>query len=192
MTDDHIDAAAFHGRVVLITGGTGGIGLATARLLPGGDAHVIITGRDDARLGRAAEQLRASGGDGSRLLAVRADAASLPDLDRLTLLIRERHGRLDGVFANAGVGVFQRGDEVTEKDFDHTVDVNLKGVFFTIQKALPLLDADETLHLHRLARPPRAARPGTPSHDALRVLLAWSAPRAAVTPAESGSTPSRR
>lgn len=64
---------------------------------------------------------------GARLSTVRADSASLADLDRLAALIRERHGRLDGVFANAGVGVFQRSDEVTEQDFDLSVDVNFKG-----------------------------------------------------------------
>lgn len=141
MTDTTPDANAFHDRAVLITGGTSGMGLATARLLLESGARVIITGRDDARLGHAAEQLDKPSEHGARLLAVRADAASLTDLDRLTTLIRERHGRLDGVFANAGVGVFQRSADVTEQDFDHTVDVNFKGVFFTIQKVLPLLDA---------------------------------------------------
>ncbi|MGK5530381.1 SDR family NAD(P)-dependent oxidoreductase [Streptomyces sp. URMC 129] len=128
-------------RVVLITGGTSGMGLATARLLLDGGAHVIITGRDDARLDRAAEQLDGPSGPGARLLTVRADAGSPADLDRLAAVIRERHGRLDGVFANAGIGIFQRGEEVTERDFDQLVAVNFKGVFFTITRALPLLDA---------------------------------------------------
>ncbi|GII51921.1 oxidoreductase [Planotetraspora thailandica] len=144
MTDSTLettDRGAFYNRAVLITGGTSGMGLATARLLLDEGAHVIITGRDDARLARAAEQLDKPSGRGARLLTVRADAAVLADLDRLTAVIRERHGRLDGVFANAGVGVFQRTAEVAEDDFDHTVDVNFKGVFFTVQKALPLLDA---------------------------------------------------
>lgn len=137
MTDNSTDMTDFHNRVVLITGGTSGMGLATARLLLEGGAHVVITGRSDDRLDRAAEELDG----GARLLTVRADSASLADLDRLVALIRDHHGRLDGVFANAGVGVFQRGSEATEQDFDHLVDVNFKGVFFTIQKALPLLEA---------------------------------------------------
>jgi NAD(P)-dependent dehydrogenase (short-subunit alcohol dehydrogenase family) len=141
MTNSAPDPTAFHDRVILITGGTSGIGLATARLLLDRGAHVIITGRDDARLSRAAGQLGSSCGSSARVLAIRADAASLTDLDRLVALIGERHGRLDGVFANAGVGIFQHLAEVTEKDFDHTVDVNFKGVFFTVQKALPLLEA---------------------------------------------------
>ncbi|WP_237291601.1 SDR family NAD(P)-dependent oxidoreductase [Streptomyces sp. Sge12] len=141
MTDNNIDVTDFRNRVVLITGGTSGMGLATARLLLEAGAEVVITGRDDARLDRAAEQLAEVSDRGARLLTVRADSASLTDFDRLAALIRERHGRLDGVFANAGVGVFQRSGEVTEQDFDRSVDVNFKGVFFTVQKVLPLLDA---------------------------------------------------
>ncbi|MER5934449.1 SDR family oxidoreductase [Streptomyces sp. NPDC002054] len=141
MTDNNSNVTGFHDRVVLITGGTRGMGLATARLLLEAGAHIVITGRDDARLDRAAEELDEVSDHGSRLLTVRADSASLTDLDRLGALIRDRHGRLDGVFANAGVGVFQRSGEVTEQDFDLSVDVNFKGVFFTIQKVLPLLDA---------------------------------------------------
>ncbi|MBP0448790.1 SDR family oxidoreductase [Kitasatospora sp. RG8] len=127
----------FDGKVVLITGGSRGMGLATARLLLDGGASVVITGRDEAKLARAAAELVAGG----RLLAVRADAGVPTELKHLMDVTGERFGRLDGVFANAGVAVFQRGDEVTEKDFDHTVDVNFKGVFFTVQYALPLLDA---------------------------------------------------
>jgi NAD(P)-dependent dehydrogenase (short-subunit alcohol dehydrogenase family) len=133
------DSALFRDRTILITGGTSGMGLATARLLLDEGAHVIITGRDEARLDQAAERLGRSAG--ARLLAVRADSASLADLDRLIALVGDRIGHLDGVFANAGVGIFQRSGDVTEQDFDHTVAVNFKGTFFTIQKALPLLDA---------------------------------------------------
>ncbi|MCX5181103.1 SDR family NAD(P)-dependent oxidoreductase [Streptomyces virginiae] len=108
MTNSNHDVTGFHDRVVLITGGTSGMGLATARLLLDAGAHVVITGRDDARLDRAAEQLVKASDQGARLLTIRADSAGLTDLDRMAALIRERHGRLDGVFANAGVGVFQR------------------------------------------------------------------------------------
>ncbi|MEU8521544.1 SDR family NAD(P)-dependent oxidoreductase [Streptomyces sp. NPDC048577] len=127
MTDSNSDVTGFHDRVVLITGGTSGMGLATARPLLEAGAHIVITGRDDARLDRAAEQSDTAFDRGGRPSTVRADSASLTDLDRLAALIRERHGRLDGVFANAGVGVFQRSGEVTEQDFDLSVDVNFKG-----------------------------------------------------------------
>ncbi len=126
----------FAGRTVLITGGTSGMGLATARVLLDRGANVVITGRDDTRLRRAEAELAA----GERLLAVRADSARPADLARLAERVGERHGHLDGVFANAGVGVFENPAEVTEESFDRTVDVNFKGVFFTVQHALPLLE----------------------------------------------------
>ncbi|MFI2611773.1 SDR family NAD(P)-dependent oxidoreductase [Kitasatospora sp. NPDC018619] len=122
---------------VLVTGGTSGMGFATARHLLAGGARVVVTGRDDDRLARAAARLDA----GDRLLTVRADASVPADLARLADTVRERHGRLDGVFANAGVAVFQPVGEVTEADFTRLVDTNLKGVFFTVQHTLPLLDA---------------------------------------------------
>jgi NAD(P)-dependent dehydrogenase (short-subunit alcohol dehydrogenase family) len=125
----------FDDKIALITGGTSGMGLATARRLLAEGAQVVITGRDKARLDVAVEDL--DGGD--RVLALRGDVASLPDLDALTGAIRERHGRLDVVFANAGVASFQPAGEVTEAEFDRLVDINFKGVFFTLQKTLPLL-----------------------------------------------------
>ncbi|MGW4356294.1 SDR family NAD(P)-dependent oxidoreductase [Nocardia sp. NPDC004582] len=125
----------FTNRTVLITGGTSGMGLATARRLLDEGAYVIITGRDDRRLATAVETLAA----GERLLAVRADAANLTDLDALMRRIETWRGSLDAVFANAGTGVFKPSAELTEADFDHSSDVNFKGVFFTVQKAVPLL-----------------------------------------------------
>ncbi|MFI0373482.1 glucose 1-dehydrogenase [Actinomadura sp. 1N219] len=133
--------ARFAGKTALITGGTSGMGLAAARRLLDEGASVVITGRDQARLDAAAKELDA----GDRVLPVRADAASLPDLDALMETVRERHGRLDVVFANAGIAVFGPAAETTEADFDNAVDVNFKGVFFTVQKALPLLAADAAI-----------------------------------------------
>ncbi|MEV4258895.1 glucose 1-dehydrogenase [Spirillospora sp. NPDC049652] len=125
----------FTNKTALITGGTSGMGLATARLLLDEGAQVVITGRDDKRLDAAAGELDA----GDRLLTVRADVADLADLDALMARIRDRFGRLDVLFANAGVGEFQRSAEVTEDDFDRIVGVNFKGVYFTVQKAVPLM-----------------------------------------------------
>ncbi|MFB6892442.1 SDR family NAD(P)-dependent oxidoreductase [Kitasatospora sp. NPDC056327] len=130
------DADEFAGRTVLVTGGTSGMGLATARRLLAAGADVVITGRSDGRLRRAEAEL----GGGERVFAVRADSARPADLARLAGLVGDRYGRLDGVFANAGVGVFETPAEVTEESFDRTVDVNFKGVFFTVQHALPLLE----------------------------------------------------
>ncbi len=125
----------FTDQTVLITGGTSGMGLATARRLLDEGASVVITGRDEARLAEAAVELDA----GERLLTVRADAAVLDDLDVLMRRVESRRGSLDVVFANAGTGVFKPSTDITEADFDHSTDVNFKGVFFTVQKALPLL-----------------------------------------------------
>ncbi|MEU9851733.1 glucose 1-dehydrogenase [Streptomyces sp. NPDC047974] len=125
----------FTDHTVLITGGTSGMGLATARRLLDEGAHVVVTGRDEARLAQAAVELDA----GERLLTVRADVADLDGLNALMRRVETWRGDLDVVFANAGTGVFKPGADITEADFDHSVDVNFKGVFFTVQKALPLL-----------------------------------------------------
>ncbi|MFJ8076767.1 SDR family oxidoreductase [Streptomyces sp. NPDC096176] len=123
----------FTGKTVLITGGTSGMGLATAHRLITEGAHVIVTGRTRARVDTAVQQL------GPNASGVVADSADLAAVDTLMQRVRERHGRLDSLFANAGTGTFLPFDKVAETDFDHGVDVNFKGAFFTVQKALPLL-----------------------------------------------------
>lgn len=123
----------FVDKIALITGGTSGIGLATARRLLAEGADVVVTGRTARRVDSAVAVL------GSRARGMVADAADLAALDGLMDTIKVEHGRLDAVFANAGAGVFLPFTDITEANFDHAVGVNLKGVFFTIQKALPLL-----------------------------------------------------
>lgn len=127
----------FEGKIALITGGTSGMGLAAARRFLAEGAHVVITGRDKTRLDDAVEDL--DGGD--RVLAVPGDVANLADLDSLAAAVRDRHGRLDVLFANAGVASFRPNADTTEEEFDRLVDINFKGVFFTIQKLTPLLTA---------------------------------------------------
>ncbi|GII96689.1 SDR family NAD(P)-dependent oxidoreductase [Sinosporangium siamense] len=122
----------FTNKTVLITGGTSGIGFATARRLLDEGAYVVITGRDQARLDTAADRL-----DSERTLPVRADVSVDADLDLLMRRIETWCGSLDVVFANAGIADFR--PEFTPEDFDHTVGINFKGVFFTIQKALLLM-----------------------------------------------------
>ncbi|MFI6326299.1 SDR family NAD(P)-dependent oxidoreductase [Nonomuraea sp. NPDC050556] len=123
MTDSRFD-----GKIALVTGGSSGMGLAVARRLLAEGAQVIVTGRDKARLDAL---------DG--VLAVPGDVSNLSDLDTLMSTISERYGRLDVVFANAGVAAFGPLGETGEAEFDRVMDINVKGVFFTLQKALPLL-----------------------------------------------------
>ncbi|MFI1462363.1 SDR family NAD(P)-dependent oxidoreductase [Nocardia carnea] len=120
-------------KIALVTGGTSGIGIATAKRLIGEGAQVVVTGRNATRLEAAVADL------GDRAHGFVADVADLTALDALVRDIRDRHHRIDVVFANAGVGIFAPVREITEEDFDRSVAVNFKGVFFTVQKALPLI-----------------------------------------------------
>lgn len=126
---------SFDGKAALITGGSSGIGLATARRLLDDGAEVAIIGSDQERLDAAVHELAA----GERLLSVCADVSGLDALDDVMARVAAQFGRLHLVFANAGIGVFKPFQEVTEPAFDSLVGVNFKGAFFTIQKALPLL-----------------------------------------------------
>ncbi|RAN81678.1 oxidoreductase [Bacillus sp. SRB_336] len=122
-----------NGKVAVITGGSSGIGLASAKLFVEEGAHVYVTGRRQAELDKAVAAI------GRNVTAVQGDAASLEDLDRLYRLVRETHGRVDVVFANAGLVEHQTIDTVTPEHFDKTFDLNVRGVLFTVQKALPLM-----------------------------------------------------
>ncbi|MCP2320350.1 NAD(P)-dependent dehydrogenase, short-chain alcohol dehydrogenase family [Nocardia amikacinitolerans] len=129
------NSSRFDDKIALVTGGTSGIGLAAARRLLDEGARVVVTGRDKSRLDAAVDEL----GGGEQLLGIRSDVAELGDIDALTDTIRERYGRLDVLFANAGIAAFQPTADITEAEFDRVVDINFKGVFFTIQRTLPLL-----------------------------------------------------
>lgn len=120
------------GKVAVITGGNSGIGLATAKEFAREAAKIVITGRDSKSLASAEREI------GGEVLAVQTDVAKLDDIEKLYQAVTERFGRIDVLFANAGIGIFKPLEAVTEDDFDLQMDVNLKGAYFTIQKALPL------------------------------------------------------
>ena len=121
------------GKIALITGGNSGLGLATAQRFIAEGAHVFITGRRQAELDAAVKEL------GPSATAIRGDVSSLPDLDRLFATVKKQKGRLDILFANAGVGEFAPLGKITEEHFDKIFGVNVRGTLFTVQKALPLM-----------------------------------------------------
>jgi NAD(P)-dependent dehydrogenase (short-subunit alcohol dehydrogenase family) len=131
----------FSGKVAVVIGGNSGIGLASARAFADEGAHVIITGRDPATLSEAVREI----GHGAD--AHRSDIADLRQIEALFAQIRASAGRIDVLFVNAGVGAFLPVESVTEADWDRIHDTNLKGVFFTVQKALPLLSAGASIVL---------------------------------------------
>jgi NAD(P)-dependent dehydrogenase (short-subunit alcohol dehydrogenase family) len=125
----------FESKIVLVTGGASGLGLAAASHFATHGAQVFITGRRQDALQAAADKL------GGNVIGVQGDVSKLLDLDRLFSTIRDRAGRLDILFANAGGGEFVPLEQVTEEHFDKYFGINVKGTLFTVQKALPLMSA---------------------------------------------------
>src|SRR5882757_452751 len=121
------------GKIALITGGNSGIGLATAKQFVNEGAYVFITGRRDLELAAAVKEI------GKNVTGVQGDVSNLGDLDRLFAQIKRDKGKLDIVFANAGVAKYATFGEISEELYDLTFDINVKGLLFTVQKALPLL-----------------------------------------------------
>jgi NAD(P)-dependent dehydrogenase (short-subunit alcohol dehydrogenase family) len=121
------------GKVALVTGGNSGIGLATAKKFFAEGATVFVSGRRREQLDSAIREI------GAGVVALQGDVSNLADLDRMFATIREHSGRLDILFANAGLGEFVPLGQITEAHFDQTFDVNVKGTVFTVQKALPLM-----------------------------------------------------
>jgi NAD(P)-dependent dehydrogenase (short-subunit alcohol dehydrogenase family) len=121
------------GKVAVITGGNSGMGLATAQRFVAEGAHVVITGRRQKELDEAVKLI------GKNVTGVRGDVANLADLDRLYDAVKQKHGHVDIVFANAGVGELVPFGQITEAHFDKLFNINVKGLLFTVQKALPLM-----------------------------------------------------
>jgi len=123
----------FNQKVVVVTGGSSGIGLAAAKAFAAEGASVFITGRRQDALDAAVKQI------GGRVFAVRGDMANLADIDRLYDAGQQKHAQIDVLFANAGGGEMVPLGAITEEHYERTFDTNVKGVLFTVQKALPLL-----------------------------------------------------
>ena len=133
MTINEKSTGKLAGKIALVTGGTSGIGLATAKRFVSEGAYVFITGRRDKELAAVVKDI------GRNVTGIQGDVSKLSDLDRLFAQIKQEKGQLDIVFANAGIAKYSSIGEITEEFFDSIFDTNVKGLLFTVQKALPLL-----------------------------------------------------
>lgn len=129
------------GKVALITGANSGIGLASAERFIAEGAFVYITGRRQKQLDEAVAAI------GGNITGIQGDISKMADIDRIYSVIQSTHNHLDIVFANAGLGALEPLGKITEKDFDLTFNVNVKGTLFTVQKALPFLSSGASIIL---------------------------------------------
>ena len=132
MTTDEKRLGKLEGKIALITGGNSGIGFATAKRFVNEGAYVFITGRRKSELEAAVKEV------GKNVTAVQGDVANLDDRDRLFAQIKKEKGKIDVIFANAGIAKYAPLGTIAEELFDSIFDINVKGVLFTVQKALPL------------------------------------------------------
>lgn len=132
----------FENKVAVVTGGNSGIGLGVAKAYAQEGAKVVITGRDAKTLESAAQAI------GPGTLALRSDAGKISEIEAAMAKIKETHGRIDALFLNAGVGQFVPLEKITESFFDNTFNINVKGLLFTVQKALPLLTRGSAIVLN--------------------------------------------
>src|ERR1700726_5027541 len=139
------------GKVAVVTGGNSGIGLATAKRLQEEGARIAISGRNKKTLDEAVRTI------GNGVIAVQADVAKLADVDRLYGEVSQKLGKIDVLFVNAGIAKFAPLAETSESNYDEVFDINIKGAYFTIQKALPLLNDGASIILNTSA----ADRKGT-------------------------------
>jgi NAD(P)-dependent dehydrogenase (short-subunit alcohol dehydrogenase family) len=130
------------GKVAVVTGGNSGIGLATAKRFVAEGAYVFITGRRPAELDAAVKEI------GKNVTGVQGDVAKLADIDKLYDAVKAKTGRIDILFANAGIAELAPLGEITEQDYDRMFNINVKGLLFTVQKALPLIPSGGSIILN--------------------------------------------
>src|SRR5207244_6167694 len=152
------------GKIAVITGGSSGIGLAAAQRFVAEGAYVYITGRRQSELDTAVRQI------GRNVTAVQGDVSNLADLDRLYATVQQQHGRIDVVFANAGGVELAPLGEISEAHFDKTFNSNVKGLLFTVQKALPLLQDGGSIILNA-SSPGIKALPGGSVYSATKAAV---------------------
>ena len=154
----------FDGKVAVVTGGNSGIGLATAKRFQEEGAKVAISGRSRKTLDEAVKII------GNGVLAVQSDVADLTDVDKLYAQIAEKFGKFDVLFVNAGVGKFAPLADTSEGQYDEVFDINIKGAYFTIQKALPFLNDGASIILNTSVVD-GLGMPGTSAYAATKAAL---------------------
>src|ERR1700676_3360577 len=157
-------AKRFAGKTVVVTGGNSGIGLATAKLFHEEGAQVAISGRDQKTLDEAVKIV----GEGT--LAVKADVSKLSDIDKLYAQVTAKFGKIDVLFANAGIAKFAPASDSSEQLFDETFDINVKGLYFTLQRALPLLNDNAGIVLNASVVGPKGY-PGPSIYSATKAAV---------------------
>jgi NAD(P)-dependent dehydrogenase (short-subunit alcohol dehydrogenase family) len=154
----------FEGKVAVVTGGNSGIGLATAKRLHEEGAKVAIAGRSRKTLDEAVRTI------GNGVVAVQADVAKLTDVDKLYAEVSKKLGKIDVLFVNAGVAKFAPLAETSESLYDENFDINIKGAYFTIQKALPFLKDGASIILNTSVAG-STGNPGTSAYSATKAAL---------------------
>jgi len=159
-----MNAQRFRGKVAVVTGGNSGIGLGVAKAYAQEGAQVAITGRSEKTLEIAAKEI----GEGT--LAIRSDAGKVSEIDAAMKQINERFGRIDALFVNAGVAKLIPFEKVTEDLFDEIVNINMKGAFFTVQKAVPLMPKGSAIVLNASINA-HIGMPGTAVYGATKAAV---------------------
>jgi len=159
-----MSAQRFKDKVAVVTGGNSGIGLGVAKAYAREGAQVAITGRNEKTLEVAAKEI----GDGT--LAIQSDSGKVREIEAAMQKINQRFGRIDALFVNAGVAKFVPFEEVTEQFFDETVGINMKGVFFTVQKAISLMSKGSAIVLNASINA-HLGMPGTTVYGATKAAV---------------------